>query len=139
MLVKQPTFTANGFEDKNWELGDIAFDIAVGKTWESKWVTLGGIFGSAPTATDESLGLNEWTLGPNVFVGKNTSWGFFGLLISHSWGLSGNDGSSITAGQYFYTVNLGNAWQIQAQPTYSFNHKGKSGSKWTLPLSDRNS
>lgn len=43
--------------------------------------------------------------------------------------------TSVTGGQYFYTYNLSNGWQIQGSPTYSYNHEAPSGQeKWTLPV-----
>lgn len=136
LIVTQPVFEGSGFDSVGAELGDIGFDVAVGHTWPSKWLTLVGMVGSAPSATLPILGARQWTLGPEVFVGKTTKWGFFGVLATQSWGLSSSPDKdfSVTGGQYFYTVNLGNAWQIQAQPTYSYNHNGASGNKLALPL-----
>ena len=136
IIIKQPTITENGFENSGVELGDLAFDVAIGKTWSSNWVTIGGLFGSAPTATSDALGVGQWTLGPNVFLGKVTKWGFIGSLVNHSWGLSGGDGNklSVTGGQYMYAINIKDAWQIQAQPTFSYNHNAEDGNKLTLPI-----
>ncbi len=136
IIIKQPTITENGFENSGVELGDLAFDVAIGKTWSSNWVTIGGLFGSAPTATSDALGVGQWTLGPNVFLGKVTKWGFVGSLVNHSWGLSGGDGNklSVTGGQYMYAINIKDAWQIQAQPTFSYNHNAEDGNKLTLPI-----
>ncbi len=136
IIVSQPVFNGSGFNNVGVELGDIGFDLAIGHTWPSKWLTLVGIAGSAPSATLATLSARQWTLGPELVVGKTTKWGFFGLLAAQSWGLSGapDKDLSITGGQYFYTINLKNAWQIQAQPLYSYNHNGSSGNKLTLPL-----
>lgn len=136
IIISQPTITENGFENSGVELGDLAFDVAIGKTWSNNLVTMGGLFGSAPTATSDALGTGQWTLGPNVFLGKVTKWGFIGCLLSNSWGLSGGDGNkiSVTGGQYMYTINIKDAWQIQAQPTFSYNHNAEDGNKLTLPI-----
>lgn len=136
IIFKQPVFGTQGFEDKGVALGDISFDAAIGKNWQSGWVTIGGIFSSVPTATDESLGSDKWTLGPNAFLGHTFNWGFLGLLAAHSWSLTGNEegSSSISSGQYFYTIKLKGAWQIKATPTWSYNHNAPSGSRLALPL-----
>ena len=42
--------------------------------------------------------------------------------------------ASITAGQYFYVVNLKNAWQITGQPTWAYNHNADKGSRFTFPI-----
>ena len=137
-------------------LGNISADVAVGKTWSSKWITLIGVFGGFPTATDDALKSSQTTLGPEFMVAKLTKFGALGIIVSHAWGIgdptdpdattstiipddfwiaaSGSTNSSVTAGQYFYTVNLKKGWQITATPTYAFNHNGSEGNKLTFPL-----
>jgi hypothetical protein len=134
VIIQQPVFNGAEFQNEGLDLGDIGFDLAIGKTWESKWLTLAGLVVSAPTATKESLGANQWSLGPEIFVGKTMDWGFLGVLVNHAWGLYDSDELNLTAGQYFYTVHLENAWQIQAQPTFSYNHNGSSGNQLNIPL-----
>lgn len=158
IIISQPTITEDGgFKNEGVSLGDIGFDLAYGISFPSKWMTVIGIAGSAPTASKKKLGTGRWMLGPEVFGGKSTSWGFLGVLISQTWSLNKNkvenapavtddfiyindayypesNTLSITSGQYMYTVNLKNAWQIQSQPVYTYNHKAAKGNKFTLPL-----
>lgn len=153
--ISQPTVTASGFEQKSG-IGNISADVAIGKTWPSKWITLVGVFGSFPTASDRALRASQTTLGPEFMVAKLTSFGALGLIVSHAWGVgSPNDPDtssstiladdfwlnsenpsniSVTAGQYFYTINLNKGWQITASPTYAYNHNGSDGNKLTLPI-----
>ena len=137
-VMKQPVFINGEFSNTRWELGDIGFDAAVGKTYDSGMVLIGGVAGTLPTATSNTLGTDNYKLGPEFFLGKKTGWGFLGGLFTHQWDIAGGSkqpSESITAGQYFYTINLKNAWQIQAQPTWSYNHKADdSDDKLTLPL-----
>ncbi|MGB5317362.1 MAG: hypothetical protein WBN56_15290, partial [Robiginitalea sp.] len=59
----------------------------------------------------------------------------FTILADDLWATAaGGESASITAGQYFYVVNLENGWQIQSNPTYSYNHKAEKGNKLTLPI-----
>lgn len=69
-------------------------------------------------------------------IGYIQKWGAIGALVNHQWDVAGDDDfdTSITGGQYFYAFNLGNAWQINAGPIWSYNHKAASGNKLTLPL-----
>lgn len=163
VILSQSTINENGdFVPQGVDLGDIGFDAAFGITHPSKWITIFGVAGSAPTASAEGLGTGRWMLGPNVFIGKGGDWGLAGILIAQTWSLTKNssntqtadvddfifindnsypnsDGSSnntlsITAGQYFYTINLKNAWQIQSQPVYTFNHGAAKGSRFSFPL-----
>ncbi|MEP3390615.1 MAG: hypothetical protein ABJO02_20650 [Reichenbachiella sp.] len=155
VYLSQPVLGASGFEKKAG-FGNISADIAVGKTWPSKWITLVGVFGGFPTASNDALRASQVTLGPEFMVAKLTNFGAVGLILSQAWGLgdpSDPDASSstvlpddiwlatddpasanITAGQYFYTINLKNGWQINATPTYAYNHNGTDGNKFTFPL-----
>ena len=135
-IIDQPVPEPDGFGDKKGHLGDISLDAAIGKDFQSGLVLIGGVAGTLPTATDDDLGLDRWLLGPEAFVGWNFKWGFLGALVSHQWDVAGEDDydTSITAGQYFLTINLKNAWQIQAQPTWSYNHEADSDDKLTFPL-----
>ena len=156
-IVSQPTISEEGaFIQESAELGDIGYDLAYGISYPSKWMTLFGITGTIPSATKADLGSGRWMLGPEVFVGKATGWGFAGVLVTQSWSLNKNkvdntpdpddfgyigeayypdsDALSVLSGQYMYTVNLKNAWQIQGQPVYVYNHKAKKGNRLTFPL-----
>jgi hypothetical protein len=42
--------------------------------------------------------------------------------------------TSVTAGQYFYVVGIGNGWQISGTPTFAYNHNGDKGNKFTFPV-----
>ena len=136
VIIDQPVYTSNGFDSKGVDLGNIGFDAAIGKSFPSGMQLIGGVTGTLPTATDSDLNIKQYLLGPELFVGRKFDWGFLGVLVSHQWDVTGWDDSttSITGGQYFYTVNLKNAWQIQAQPTWSYNHEADDDNKWTFPL-----
>ena len=129
-------FGTEEFGNTGTQLGDISFDAAIGHTLSNGIVLFGGMVGTLPTGTDDRVSLNQYLLGPEAFIGRASEWGFVGVLLSHQWDIAGEDAydTSITAGQYFYTINLKNAWQIQAQPTFSYNHEGESGNRWTFPL-----
>ena len=131
--VPQP---GGGFRSEGIDLGDIGFDASVGKTLPGGIVVLGGIAGTLPTATDDSLGLDQWLLGPEAALAMVRPWGVLGALISHQWDVAGEDDfdTSITGGQYFYAFNLKDGWQINSAPTFSYNHEASSGDKWTFPL-----
>jgi len=136
VFLSQPVPTAAGFTSKAG-LGDIGFDIGVGKTLAGGLIAVGGIVGSLPTATDDALGTGQFLLGPEVLVGLVKKWGAIGALVTQSWRVTGGDSAepaNVTGGQYFYTINLQNAWQISAQPTWSYNHKAPGGNKLAFPV-----
>jgi len=155
VYLSQPVYGLEGFEQKGVNLGNISADVAIGKTWPSKLITIMGVFGSFRTATDEALRSNFTTLGPEIMVAQLFNWGAIGVLVNHAWSLNGADAdsfsitalpdafwtttegrqtASVTGGQYFYTVNLEDGWQITGQPTWSYNHKAEKGSRWTFPV-----
>lgn len=155
IYISQPVAGDKGFEKKGG-LGNISADVAVGKSWPSKWVTLVGVFGGFPTASNDALKAKQVTLGPEFLVAKLTSFGVLGLMVSQAWGVGdpkdsdansmtilsddywltaeGSTNAKVTAGQYFYTINLTKGWQITASPTYSFNYNGTKGNKFTFPV-----
>lgn len=155
VYISQPIIGEQGFEKKGG-LGNISADVAIGKSWPSKWVTLVGVFGGFPTASNDALKSKQVTLGPEFLVAKLTDFGVLGLMVSQAWGVGdpkdsdassmtiladdywitseGSTNAKVTAGQYFYTINLSKGWQITASPTYSFNHNGSKGNKFTFPL-----
>jgi hypothetical protein len=137
IIYQQPVFKDGGFENEGSAIGDIAFDLAFGTGFENGVQLIMGVAGSLPTASNDDIGSNQTRLGPEFFIGKKTDWGFYGGLFNHVWNVGGSndDTTSITAGQYFFTYNLPDAWQIQMTPTWSYNHQAdKSSDKLTLPL-----
>jgi hypothetical protein len=155
VYLSQPVLGEDGFSSSAG-LGNISADIAVGKTWPSKWLTMIGVFGAFPTATNKELRSNFTSLGPEIVIGKTTNWGFLGLMVNHGWSVSNSDPdpqsftllqdtfwtgtagvqrkSSVTAGQYFYTIGLKNGWQISGTPTFAYNHEAEKGNRFTFPL-----
>ncbi len=136
LILDQPVPDADGFDDEGVDLGDIAFDVAIGKGFSNGFQLIGGITGSLDTATNDALGSGQTRLGPEIFLGQKTDWGFYGALFTHVWDVAGDDyATSITGGQYFYAINLKDAWQIEAQPTWSYDYQADdSDDKLTFPL-----
>lgn len=150
VFLSQPFWGVNGFEQRGINLGNISADVAVGKTWPSKTITILGVFAGFPTATDSDLRTSEVTFGPELMIAQLFDWGAVGVMINHAWGLGSDSDianpdqlfilenvprhASVTAGQYFYTINLPDAWQITGQPTWSYNHNADEGNRFTFPI-----
>ena len=86
VLLDEPVFNParNAFDSKGVELGDISFDLAYGGTHDLAYddiekdiglISLFGIFGSLPTATDDAVGSRQWRLGPEVDLGCDQKMG----------------------------------------------------------------
>ena len=135
-LIFDTPVPSKNFDGSGFELGDIGFDAAIGKSFPSGLVLVGGIVGTLPTATSDDVGLDQWLLGPEFLIGKVFDWGVLGLLVTHQWDIAGDDDfdTSITGGQYFYTFNLDDGWQINGSPTWSYNHEADSDNRLTLPV-----
>jgi len=128
-----------GFDSKGLDLGDIGFDASFGfsfKNGTNTNVVIAGMAGTIPTATDDSLGLDQWLLGPELGGFLVRKWGVVGIIASHQWDIAGEDSfsTSTTGGQYIYVLNLKDGWQITGSPAWSYNHKAESGNAWTFPL-----
>ena len=137
IILKQDVPDSNGvFDSKGADLGDITFDLSLTKALPNGIVIIGGLVGTLPTATDDALGRDQWLLGPEFAVAVVRKWGVAGILLTHQWDIAGEDdfSTSITGGQYFYSINLGDGWQINGSPTFSYNHKAGSDNKFTFPL-----
>jgi hypothetical protein len=137
LILKQDVPDSNGdFDSKGPELGDITFDASLTKALPNGIVIIGGLVGTLPTATDDALGLDQWLLGPEFAVAAVRKWGVAGILLTHQWDIAGEDdfSTSITGGQYFYSINMGGGWQINGSPTFSYNHNADKDNKFTFPL-----
>lgn len=130
---------SDGFSSKGVELGDIGYDASMGFSLEiegGKNVFLAGFSGSIPTATDKSVGSDQWLLGPEFGYTAVRKWGSAGFLLFHQWDIAGEDSfdTSITGGQYVYNINLKDAWQLTGSPTWSYDHNADSDNALTFPL-----
>jgi len=137
-IVRQPLPTADGFASEGSAIGDIGFDVAVGKGFTNGWLVIGGMIGSLPTATNDHLGLQRTLLGPELLVAKMTKHWVFGVLVNQSWNVTHRDDpdadTSVTGGQYFITLKLQKGWQVKSSPLYSYDRNATSGNRWSFPV-----
>jgi len=67
----QPVYNAGKLDfDDEFGLGDISFDLAYAKTTDKGLLLAGGIISTVPTATDDKLGKDRFTLGPEFMIGN---------------------------------------------------------------------
>jgi hypothetical protein len=132
ILLDQPVVEADGFGSASG-LGDIAFDLAYARTTDSGILIAGGIISSLPTATDDALGTDRWTLGPEFLIGRITKKHVLGFFPNHQWdiGGSGSRDVSLTTIQAFYTYLPGGGWNLGTAPIMSYDH---ISDQWTVPL-----
>ena len=127
---------AGMFQAKSMQLGDIGFDAAFTKAFPSRWVLLGGMAGTLPTATDDVVGGDQWRAGPEFLVAKLNDWGVLAALVSHQWDVGGSNEErfSLTAVNYIYAFNLGNAWVLSGAPILTYDHQATDDNAWSVPV-----
>ncbi len=134
IFFDQPVFDASeGDFDSSNGLGDIGFDLAYGRTTESGVLWALGMVSTLPTATEDELGPDRWSLGPEVLLGKLTSEYVLGALVTYQTDIAGSGDAdiSLTTVNAFATFLPGGGWNVGSAPIMSYDHEN---SQWTLPL-----
>jgi hypothetical protein len=123
---------AGEFESESG-LADIAFDVAYGRTTKTGLLFAGGIAATLPTATNDALGTDRFSLGPEFMIGKLSKKYVLGMFPSHLWdiGGSGDADVNITNVQLFGTYLPGGGWNLGTSPILSYDHNAE---QWTIPL-----
>ena len=118
-----PANAAAGFDDASG-IGDIAFDLAYGRTTDDGMLWAGGIISTLPTATKDELGNDRFTLGPEFLIGKLTEKYVIGAFPNHQWdaGGSGDKDISLSTVQLFGTYLPGGGWNIGSAPIITYDH-----------------
>ncbi len=83
VIFRQDVPGPTGFSSEGVDLGDIGFDASFGKTLPGGLILIGGIAGTLPTATEDSLGLDQWLLGPEAGFALMRPWGVAILKAAH--------------------------------------------------------
>ena len=129
-----PVFSASDqrFDDE-FGLGDISFDLAYAHTTESGILLAAGLVSTLPTATNDALGADRFTLGPELLIGKVTKDYVIGLFPNHQWDIGGSGDADInlTTMQLFGTWLPGGGWNVGSSPILSYDH---DVNEWTIPL-----
>jgi len=135
LLIDQPVFEQAqlDFDDSEFGLRDIAFDLAYGRTTDTGLLVAAGLISSLPTATKDELGTDRWTLGPGLLIGKLTKTYVSGAFPNHQWdvGGSGEADISLTTAQVFGIYLPGGGWNVGTTPIISYDHEIE---EWSLPL-----
>jgi len=134
LLINQPVFEENTLEfDDKFGLGDIAYDLAYGRTTDTGLLFAGGLISSMPTATKDELGTDRWTLGPELLIGKLSKTYVLGAFPNHQWdvGGSGEADISLTTAQVFGIYLPGGGWNVGTTPIIAYDHEIE---EWSIPL-----
>jgi len=89
-----------------------------------------------PTASNDALGTDRWSLGPSaVVLTMPKSW-VLGLLIQNVWDIAGSGDADINKLTLQPIVNyqLGQGWYLTSTPVITADWTAESGNKWNVPL-----
>lgn len=125
LIINQPipTTDGSGFEGETG-LGDIGFDLAYGVTTKTGWAIAGGMVASLPTATEDKIGTNKFSAGPELLVAKLGANYVLGAYPNHMWDVagSGDKDVSVTSAQLFGIWLPGGGWNVGTTPILSYDH-----------------
>ncbi len=133
-LTGQPSFDPiEGSFDGNTGLGDMGFDVALGKTYPSGWIVVGGVQGTIPIGTKSELTGGQLRLGPELIVCYINETGFLGGFPAHQWDVTGwgDNSYSTSTVEVFAGFFLGGGMNVQSNPMLSYDWKEE---QWTIPL-----
>lgn len=132
LIVDQPVFNGTGFDGESG-IGDIVFDLAYAPKNESGLLIAYGIIASLPTATNDALGTDRFTLGPEYLIGKLTPTYVIGAFPNHQWDIGGSGTKSInlTSVQLFGTILPGGGWNYGTSPIITYDWETDQA---TIPL-----
>ncbi len=127
----QPEYNGTEFIS-NSGLGDIVFDFQYGGILKSGILWSVGATTTMPTATNSSIGINQWAVGPGFQLGYISKKAVLGWFINYQFGL-GNEPQefSLTTLQIFAVFLPTGGWNIGSSPIITYNNELES---WTIPL-----
>jgi hypothetical protein len=132
LIVDQPVFSDDGFDDESG-IGDIVFDLAYAPKNDKGLLIAYGIVASLPTATEDTLGTDRYTLGPEYLIGKITKTYVIGAFPNHQWDIGGSSDQdiSLTTIQLFGTILPGGGWNYGSSPIMTYDWESEQA---TLPI-----
>ena len=96
-----------------------------------------GPIASFPTASDETLGLGKWRVGPAVAVISMPGRWIFGVVASHLWSVGGDSNreniNSISINPVLF-YNFPSGWYMVSTPTISADWTADSVDHWIVPV-----
>lgn len=123
--------------DRTNGLGDLSFTGFLSPKKPGKVIWGAGPVIVFPTATDEVLGAEKWSLGPSfVALTMKGPW-VFGALASNVWSVAGEDERgdvNFFLAQYFVNYNYPSGWYLTSAPIVTANWEADSGNQWTVPF-----
>jgi hypothetical protein len=134
-LISQPDVLTGGKGRVNG-LGDVSFTAFLSPAAASKitW-GVGPVF-VLPTATDNALGTDKWSVGVSAVVLAMPGKWVVGSLFSQVWSFAGSGDRDVNlfTWQYFVNYNLSNGWYLTSAPINTADMEANSDNRWTIPI-----
>jgi hypothetical protein len=134
-LFDQPVYdVARGdFRDATFGIGDIGFDLGIGRTEKNGFLWAFGTIVTLPTATNKDFAGKQFRMGPEMLVGQMSSKGIIVLFPSHQWDVAGwsDKDYSVSSAQLGGVYFLGGGATIGSLPKLSYDWVSQD---WTIPI-----
>lgn len=132
-IISQPI----GENDSKFGLGDINLTAVFSSAKPGKVIWGLGTAMFFPTATNEVLGTEKFSIGPTLVVLTMPGKFVLGLLVNNVWSVAGKkeraDVNQMLI-QYFINYNLSGGWYLSSGPIITANWKASSGQQWVVPF-----
>jgi hypothetical protein len=118
-------------------LGDIQYQgyFSPAEPGEIIW-GVGPVF-SIPSATEEILGSDKWSIGPGIVVLTIRGPWVFGGLINNIWSFAGEDERADVNQMLinpFVNYNMPGGWYLTSAPNITANWEADDDDRWILPI-----
>jgi len=129
-----------GFSYGHDNMGDLGFEIGYGGVNDRGGISTVGLVGVANTNEDKSARRGQWLIGPEIMLGRVTTWGIYGLRAQHLTNISGEGEQEIdfdtneTTLKLFFAYSLGNGWQVESNPVILYDWEAVGGNEWYVPV-----
>ena len=131
-FTEQPIFDSDEgrFKSKSG-LGDMGFDVAVGQSYDSGLILVGGVQGTLPIGEDDFTG-DQYRLGPEFIVADINTSRVIAAFPAHQWDISGDGPSySTTTLELFALKFLSGGWTVGTQPKMNYDWEDDQA---TIPM-----
>jgi len=134
-LIWQPDITQSSGE--TFGLGDINSTAFFSPPAKGKTMWGVGPIVSFPTATDDVLGTEKWSIGPSVVVVSTPGKWVLGALVNNIWSVAGpSDEPDVNKFlfQYFVNYNFSKGWYLTSAPIITADWNVDSDNRWIVPF-----
>lgn len=117
-------------------IDDLRLEAAYGGISDSGFTSMIGLVTVLPTSQDLSSSRDQWLLGPQLTLGKQSDWGNIGVRATHLTRISGENrwDTNETTFDVYFSYGLGNGWQLISNPRITYDWEADSGNELLLPI-----